>query len=97
VDRRPPADNPAGASGTSNTAEPFRHTLFLSALGVNTLCAGHDEIRPDVEESFLMTNEPQTSTPTRTPNRPPDEDEEHMLDQELLVEEVSIDGMCGVY
>ncbi|MGI5518935.1 mycofactocin precursor MftA [Streptomyces sp. CA-106131] len=44
-----------------------------------------------------MINEPQTSTLTSTPNLPPAEDDEQMLEQDLLVEEVSIDGMCGVY
>jgi mycofactocin precursor len=44
-----------------------------------------------------MINEPQTPTCASTPGLSPAEDEEPLLDQDLLVEEVSIDGMCGVY
>ncbi len=41
-----------------------------------------------------MSNESQTSVPT--PDVPA-ADEDRLVEQELLVEDVSIDGMCGVY
>jgi mycofactocin precursor len=41
-----------------------------------------------------MTDEPQTSV--STPDAPA-ADEDRLVEQELLVEDVSIDGMCGVY
>jgi mycofactocin precursor len=37
--------------------------------------------------------EPTESEPKTTPEQPIDE----VLDDDLLVEEISIDGMCGVY
>jgi mycofactocin precursor len=41
-----------------------------------------------------MTNESQTSV--STPDLP-STDEDQLVEEELLVEDVSIDGMCGVY
>ncbi len=44
--------------------------------------------------------EPLTSTDTTTPSPASDSPEpeaEELIEDELLVEEVSIDGMCGVY
>ena len=38
-----------------------------------------------------------TDTTTATPAAPADELLDGLLDDELLVEEISIDGMCGVY
>jgi mycofactocin precursor len=36
-----------------------------------------------------------TATPITTVDEP--SDEEALVEEELLVEEISIDGMCGVY
>ena len=36
-----------------------------------------------------------TATPIGTVDQPSDEEE--LVEEELLVEEISIDGMCGVY
>ena len=44
--------------------------------------------------------EPMTSADTKSPSSPPESaefDSEELIEDELLVEEVSIDGMCGVY
>ncbi|MFI1434365.1 mycofactocin precursor MftA [Streptomyces lydicus] len=43
-----------------------------------------------------MINEPQPSAPADAPQPSPVEADE-LVEQDLLVEEVSIDGMCGVY
>jgi mycofactocin precursor len=43
-----------------------------------------------------MTNEPQAAAPTAATELPPSGDEQ-LIEEDLLVEEVSIDGMCGVY
>jgi mycofactocin precursor len=32
-----------------------------------------------------------------SPNRPAEQADEQLVEDDLLVEEVSIDGMCGVY
>lgn len=44
--------------------------------------------------------EPLTSSDTKCSSPPPESaefDSEELIEDELLVEEVSIDGMCGVY
>jgi mycofactocin precursor len=56
------------------------------------------EQHPDVRERAKLEPEraelePDVTGTPRTGARPADE----VLDEELLVEEVSIDGMCGVY
>jgi mycofactocin precursor len=42
----------------------------------------------------MMTDEPDVATRTDEPTGP---DEPEVLVEDLLVEEISIDGMCGVY
>ena len=37
------------------------------------------------------------SSPLRSPEAAPEAEPEDLVEDELLVEEVSIDGMCGVY
>ncbi|MER7986133.1 mycofactocin precursor MftA [Streptomyces noursei] len=48
-----------------------------------------------------MSNESQPSTPPATPPAatadPSPAEGDELIEQDLLVEEVSIDGMCGVY
>ncbi|MGH9133678.1 MAG: mycofactocin precursor MftA [Ilumatobacteraceae bacterium] len=46
-----------------------------------------------------MAHDPTVHTPTGTADgTPPEvEVEELLIEDELLVEEISIDGMCGVY
>jgi mycofactocin precursor len=39
----------------------------------------------------------ETAAPAPETAPPPDEDEELLVEEDLLVEDVSIDGMCGVY
>jgi len=34
---------------------------------------------------------------TKTPEDAGDQADEHLVEEDLLVEEISIDGMCGVY
>jgi len=41
--------------------------------------------------------ETETADPTLTEEEPADSTDEALVAEELLVEEVSIDGMCGVY
>ena len=36
-------------------------------------------------------------TPTTSPTQPPSRPSEDLVEADLLVEDVSIDGMCGVY
>jgi mycofactocin precursor len=47
-----------------------------------------------------MPTEPQP-TPTvialTAPSEPPEQDDRELVEDDLLVEDVSIDGMCGVY
>jgi mycofactocin precursor len=42
-----------------------------------------------------MASTTDTVSPSVAP--PADEQDEELIDEELLVEEISIDGMCGVY
>ena len=47
-----------------------------------------------------METEPATEVPTETASELVDEPEleaTNLIEDELLVEEISIDGMCGVY
>ena len=39
----------------------------------------------------------QPPVPTASETAPPADEEEELLEEDLLVEDVSIDGMCGVY
>lgn len=43
-----------------------------------------------------MNDQPEISAPDSDPI-PPAAEDDHVIEQDLLVEEVSIDGMCGVY
>jgi mycofactocin precursor len=43
-----------------------------------------------------VDTEPTTLTPTESSDQTLDDDVE-LVEEELLVEEISIDGMCGVY
>ena len=47
-----------------------------------------------------MADSPSAPAGTRTPPAPvarPEGDEVTLVEEDLLVEEISIDGMCGVY
>jgi mycofactocin precursor len=44
-----------------------------------------------------MPDEPTVTTDVQTFADDAERDDEALLDDELLVEEISIDGMCGVY
>jgi mycofactocin precursor len=45
----------------------------------------------------MSTQNAGTETPAETPAEVPAEDQDVAETEELLVEEISIDGMCGVY
>jgi mycofactocin precursor len=42
-------------------------------------------------------SQPPASLSTPSSDAAPAPDEQHLIEEDLLVEEVSIDGMCGVY
>jgi mycofactocin precursor len=50
--------------------------------------------------AMAATTDPQTAPPSPNPNPKPDLAEDTdaaLVEDDLLVEEISIDGMCGVY
>ncbi|CAM4155255.1 hypothetical protein NOGI109294_26195 [Nocardiopsis gilva] len=78
--------------------------LFRSAVNtVNVSCGGanHTLVRAvarTVGEGNTMSPEPAMPVPAPLdPQTGPSGDYEDLVDDELLVEDVSIDGMCGVY
>jgi mycofactocin precursor len=48
-------------------------------------------VRSAAMEQTITTHEVDTASPA------PAEDEGALVEEELLIEEISIDGMCGVY
>jgi mycofactocin precursor len=44
-----------------------------------------------------VTHPPTQTGPDATPEAPLAEEERELVEEDLLVEDVSIDGMCGVY
>ena len=54
--------------------------------------------RVPIMAAMAATNDPQTAPPSPNPSPGLAEDAEvALVEDDLLVEEISIDGMCGVY
>jgi mycofactocin precursor len=64
---------------------------LLSALSANTR---HQVLEAVMTEQAVMAG---TATAAEQDGRAAETEDEALIAEELLVEEVSIDGMCGVY
>lgn len=98
-----PAIGAAASLGVEANAEPLGEQLFPGAL-----CAQHESgprlpHRGEQEEETMSptTRLAKGTAPDATPRAAgtvlDGADEEPQIDEELLIEEISIDGMCGVY
>ncbi len=91
-------------TGLSNTAEDSRQTCLYETPERDLRA---ERGRPDPvgfahervnDERERTVSEPQVLEPTELePETTPEQPIDEVLDDDLLVEEISIDGMCGVY
>jgi mycofactocin precursor len=70
----------------------FWHSVTLPSPIFVTECRNSSNVRVAMTETNATITEPVSPDPSTVPTGP-----DEVLTEELLVEEISIDGMCGVY